>query len=157
MNLYHYRISSLRDTSPAMRSARDEASWWEDVFLPRGMQYPQARRFLYSSCSPPSEFGSDQPHDVHSCDMRLCPVTCDLCRRLCTQPHLHGLVTGSFHLCGSVFVQIEGRFNSKLGLTVKHTHVLHYAQHQAYAKSTQPLYLLRLPLQESMRRFSTPR
>jgi len=43
---------------------------------------------------------SDQPHDVHSCDMRLCPVTCDLCRRLCTQPHLHGLETGSFHLCG---------------------------------------------------------
>ncbi|KAI9434036.1 hypothetical protein F5148DRAFT_1268359 [Russula earlei] len=27
-------------------------------------------------------------------------MTCELCRRLCVQPHLHGLATGSFHLCG---------------------------------------------------------
>jgi hypothetical protein len=31
-------------------------------------------------------------------------MTCDLCKRLCVQPHLHGLTPGTFHLCGSVFV-----------------------------------------------------
>ena len=46
---------------------------------------------------------SDQEHALHSCDLRLCPVTCDLCKRLCAQPHLHGLTPGANHLCGSVF------------------------------------------------------
>jgi hypothetical protein len=45
---------------------------------------------------------SDQEHDLHSCDMRLCPETCELCKRLCAQSHLHGLTPGAHHLCGSV-------------------------------------------------------
>ncbi|KAH9059728.1 hypothetical protein EDB87DRAFT_1831890 [Lactarius vividus] len=48
------------------------------------------------SCSIPS----DQEHDTHSCDLRLCPATCELCKRLCDQPHLHGLTPGAHHLCG---------------------------------------------------------
>jgi hypothetical protein len=57
MSLFqYYRSSSLRDTSLAVHSPRDEATWWEDVFLPRRMQYAQARLFLYSSYFLPSEF-----------------------------------------------------------------------------------------------------
>ncbi|KAI9443965.1 hypothetical protein H4582DRAFT_1049491 [Lactarius indigo] len=48
------------------------------------------------SCSIPS----DKEHDSHSCDLRLCPATCELCKRLCDQPHLHGLTPGAHHLCG---------------------------------------------------------
>ncbi len=47
-------------------------------------------------------FYSDQEHDTHSCDLMLCPATCELCKRLCDQPHLHGLTPGAHHLCGSV-------------------------------------------------------
>ncbi|KAI9443823.1 hypothetical protein H4582DRAFT_1807697 [Lactarius indigo] len=50
----------------------------------------------HESCSTPS----DQEHESHSCDARLCPVTCELCKRLCNQPHLHGLIPGTHHLCG---------------------------------------------------------
>jgi hypothetical protein len=47
-------------------------------------------------------FYSDQDHETHSCDTRLCPSTCELCKRLCDEPHLHGLTQGTYHLCGSV-------------------------------------------------------
>lgn len=45
---------------------------------------------------------SDQVHGVHSCDTRLCPAKCELCKRLCGEPHLHGLNPRTHHLCGSV-------------------------------------------------------
>ena len=48
-------------------------------------------------------FRSEQEHESHSCDTRLCPVTCELCKRLCVQPHLHGLTRSAHHLCGSVY------------------------------------------------------
>ncbi|KAI9460720.1 hypothetical protein F5148DRAFT_255942 [Russula earlei] len=63
----------------------------QEMKLPGGKMY---------SCKQECTVPSDQAHDVHSCDTRLCPMTCELCRRLCVQPHLHGLATGSFHLCG---------------------------------------------------------
>ena len=48
-------------------------------------------------------FFSQDAHDHHRCHERLCPVTCQLCRRLCsTQDHLHGLEDGAVHLCGLV-------------------------------------------------------
>lgn len=38
------------------------------------------------------------------CDARLCPVPCQLCKRLCAnQDHLHGLEEDAIHLCGFVF------------------------------------------------------
>jgi hypothetical protein len=99
----------------AMCSSRNDATRWEDVLLPRRVQHAQARsflkalRFLSNHC-----FGSDKPHDAHSCDMRLCPATCDLCRRLCVQPHLHGLTTGSSHICGSVLTPIKVLFKLRV-------------------------------------------
>ncbi|KAH9023069.1 hypothetical protein EDB83DRAFT_1992577 [Lactarius deliciosus] len=50
----------------------------------------------HESCSIPS----NQEHESHSCEARLCPATCELCKRLCGQPHLHGLIPGTHHLCG---------------------------------------------------------
>ncbi|KAI0297433.1 hypothetical protein BC826DRAFT_1096771, partial [Russula brevipes] len=54
------------------------------------------------TCQEGCSMPSDRPHNVHSCAMRLCPVACDLCKRLCVQPHLHGLETDSSHLCGEL-------------------------------------------------------
>lgn len=46
---------------------------------------------------------SDEGHEQHWCDARLCPVTCQLCKRLCAnQDHFHGLTSGAIHLCGFV-------------------------------------------------------
>ncbi|KAI9443795.1 hypothetical protein H4582DRAFT_1807488, partial [Lactarius indigo] len=53
----------------------------------------------HENCSSPRHV-PDQEHKSHSCDARLCPVTCELCKRPCNQPHLHGLVPGTHHLCG---------------------------------------------------------
>ncbi|KAI9437151.1 hypothetical protein H4582DRAFT_2058133 [Lactarius indigo] len=53
------------------------------------------------SCQGSCSIPSDQEHDSHSCDLRLCLATCELCKRLCGQPHLHGLIRGAHHLCGS--------------------------------------------------------
>ncbi|KAI9443938.1 hypothetical protein H4582DRAFT_1807523, partial [Lactarius indigo] len=52
------------------------------------------------SCQGSCRIPSDQEHDSHSCDLRLCLATCELCKRLCGQPHLHGLIRGAHHLCG---------------------------------------------------------
>ena len=57
--------------------------------------YPSCQQFI---------FCSDQDHETHSCDTRLCPATCELCTRLCDKPHLHGVERRAHHLCGSVFV-----------------------------------------------------
>lgn len=61
----------------------------------------------YVSSSTPHSFRlpffcSEEEHESHSCDARLCLVTCELCKGLCDQPHLHGLTPGAHHLCGSV-------------------------------------------------------
>ncbi|KAH9047121.1 hypothetical protein EDB84DRAFT_1462824 [Lactarius hengduanensis] len=52
------------------------------------------------SCAESCCIPSDQEHTVHSCGMRLCPAACELCKRLCIQPHLHGTMPGESHLCG---------------------------------------------------------
>lgn len=52
------------------------------------------------SCPESCCIPSNQEHTEHSCGMRLCPASCDLCKRLCIQPHLHGIKPGESHLCG---------------------------------------------------------
>ncbi|KDQ16740.1 hypothetical protein BOTBODRAFT_53828 [Botryobasidium botryosum FD-172 SS1] len=51
----------------------------------------------------------DEPHTQHVCEDKLsCPIQCQLCKRLCAQrDHLHGLVSGSVHLCGQKHSCIE--------------------------------------------------
>ena len=42
----------------------------------------------------------NEVHTVHACEIRLCPISCQLCKRLCSGNHLHGLSSGVNHLCG---------------------------------------------------------
>ncbi|KAH9992107.1 hypothetical protein BJV77DRAFT_1003498 [Russula vinacea] len=67
----------------------------------KGMKRPGGKTY---SCPERCGIPSDEDHDTHACDTRLCPVTCDLCKRLCVRPHLHGLADGDgrnmHHLCG---------------------------------------------------------
>ncbi|KIO19084.1 hypothetical protein M407DRAFT_44020, partial [Tulasnella calospora MUT 4182] len=45
---------------------------------------------------------SNENHTRHVCDNRLsCPITCELCSRLCSMgDHFHGMDGNSLHLCG---------------------------------------------------------
>ncbi|KAJ7210563.1 hypothetical protein GGX14DRAFT_451174 [Mycena pura] len=43
----------------------------------------------------------DEVHTQHVCDATACPVSCELCKRLCCDTeHLHGLQSDAIHLCG---------------------------------------------------------
>ena len=44
-----------------------------------------------------------EEHTIHACENRLCPITCQLCKRLCNGDHLHGLSLGENHLCGYAY------------------------------------------------------
>ncbi|KAI9511014.1 hypothetical protein F5148DRAFT_456358 [Russula earlei] len=63
----------------------------------RGMKLPDGKIY---SCPERCNIPIDQDHETHSCDTRLCPSTCELCKRLCDESHLHGLTSGAYHLCG---------------------------------------------------------
>ncbi|KAI6035782.1 hypothetical protein EDC04DRAFT_2880315 [Pisolithus marmoratus] len=53
------------------------------------------------SCPGFCRIPSDVDHDHHECEARLCSITCQLCKRLCSdQDHMHGLEDGAVHLCG---------------------------------------------------------
>ncbi|KAJ7117678.1 hypothetical protein C8R44DRAFT_199862 [Mycena epipterygia] len=44
---------------------------------------------------------SHEIHDQHLCSTQSCPLTCELCMRLCANTdHLHGLLPDARHLCG---------------------------------------------------------
>jgi hypothetical protein len=52
-------------------------------------------------CPEKCRISSDEDHDVHICSNRSCPITCQLCKRLCSNTdHLHGLDDSDHHLCG---------------------------------------------------------
>lgn len=42
----------------------------------------------------------NEEHTAHLCEDRLCPISCRLCKRLCSGAHLHGLSASENHLCG---------------------------------------------------------
>ncbi|KAL1684093.1 hypothetical protein EV122DRAFT_200466 [Schizophyllum commune] len=53
------------------------------------------------SCSGTCRMPSHEPHDEHMCDVRMCPLKCELCQRLCSDSdHLHALDADAHHLCG---------------------------------------------------------
>jgi hypothetical protein len=42
----------------------------------------------------------DEKHERHECDAVTCPLTCQLCKRLCaTADHFHALGANAVHLC----------------------------------------------------------
>ncbi|KAK0467152.1 uncharacterized protein EV420DRAFT_1507486 [Desarmillaria tabescens] len=58
----------------------------------------QGRSF---SCKGKCVISSSEIHEIHVCDNRMCPIPCELCKRLCSDTnHLHGLDTQATHLCG---------------------------------------------------------
>ncbi|KAJ6519114.1 hypothetical protein C8R45DRAFT_851769, partial [Mycena sanguinolenta] len=53
------------------------------------------------SCPRTCVISSDEAHTQHVCDTSACPLSCELCKRLCSDTdHLHGLQAGAVHLCG---------------------------------------------------------
>ncbi|KAK0239015.1 hypothetical protein EDD85DRAFT_527825 [Armillaria nabsnona] len=58
----------------------------------------QGRSF---SCKGKCVIPSSEDHEIHVCDNRMCPIPCELCKRLCSDAnHLHGLDMQAIHLCG---------------------------------------------------------
>jgi hypothetical protein len=67
-----------------------------EIKLPDGQIYSCA-----GNCAVPSS----KIHTQHACASRMCPVTCQLCKRLCSnEEHLHGITAGAIHLCGQEHV-----------------------------------------------------
>ncbi|KAI9460718.1 hypothetical protein F5148DRAFT_1377366 [Russula earlei] len=62
-----------------------------------GLKLPNGPSF---TCSGTCRVPMNEEHMVHACEYRLCPVSCQLCKRLCSGDHLHGLVPNQSHLCG---------------------------------------------------------
>ncbi|KAL5513533.1 hypothetical protein ACEPAH_3932 [Sanghuangporus vaninii] len=63
-----------------------------DVSVPGGKLY---------SCQGTCSAAWDEEHDSHLCGATSCPITCQLCKRLCASAnHLHGLHADAVHLCG---------------------------------------------------------
>ncbi|KAL4072300.1 hypothetical protein J3A83DRAFT_4093511 [Scleroderma citrinum] len=61
------------------------------------------------SCPGLCRIPSDVAHRRHECEARLCPITCQLCKRLCSnQDHMHGLEDGEIHLCGQEHLCTSG-------------------------------------------------
>ncbi|KAF5381827.1 hypothetical protein D9757_008331 [Collybiopsis confluens] len=54
------------------------------------------------SCPRTCNNPSDLPHSEHTCDNRECPLQCQLCTRLCSNDHMHGLDENAVHLCGEI-------------------------------------------------------
>ncbi|KAJ7809088.1 hypothetical protein B0H14DRAFT_2867919 [Mycena olivaceomarginata] len=68
---------------------------------------------LYT-CPQTCAISSHEAHDQHVCNTPSCPMTCELCKRLCANTdHLHGLQSDAVHLCGqehdcAAFCQAKG-------------------------------------------------
>ncbi|KAF9016568.1 hypothetical protein BDZ89DRAFT_1075488 [Hymenopellis radicata] len=64
----------------------------QDVKLPGGKRY---------TCKNTCTISSDEDHETHVCENRMCPITCELCKRLCAfDDHLHAQKSDAVHLCG---------------------------------------------------------
>ncbi|KAI0292593.1 hypothetical protein B0F90DRAFT_1645427, partial [Multifurca ochricompacta] len=62
-----------------------------------GLKLPNGKLF---SCSGTCPIPLDREHVDHECGERECPVSCQLCNRMCSESHLHGLEPHQNHLCG---------------------------------------------------------
>ncbi|KAF8261846.1 hypothetical protein EI94DRAFT_1705222 [Lactarius quietus] len=62
-----------------------------DVRLPSGKLF---------TCSGTCYVPLNTEHTDHECEDRECPASCQLCNRMCSGGHTHGLKPGQYHLCG---------------------------------------------------------
>jgi hypothetical protein len=98
-----------------------------------------------------------EEHVVHACELRLCPVSCELCKRLCSGDHLHGLNADQNHLCGCASHYLLPATLFIFIFLAKNTPVARYVQRRVYATSTQLLNPLRQRLLAGMKPSNTPR
>ena len=98
-----------------------------------------------------------EEHVVHACEHRLCPVSCELCKRLCSGDHLHGLNADQNHLCGCASRYLLPATLFMFLFLAKNTLVVRYVRRRVYATSTQPLNPLRQRLLAGMKPSNTPR
>ena len=82
-----------------MRFIGLEIAGWEALFLSRVMSRTNVRN-LIPHRQALTEHIRNQDHTVHACENRLCPISCQFCKRLCSGDHLHGLSADENHLCG---------------------------------------------------------
>ncbi|KAJ7491893.1 hypothetical protein FB451DRAFT_510870 [Mycena latifolia] len=62
------------------------------------LKFPGNRTY---TCTQTCAIPSHEVHDHHLCSTQSCPITCELCKRLCANTdHLHGLQPDARHLCG---------------------------------------------------------
>ncbi|KAJ7087696.1 hypothetical protein C8R43DRAFT_1244821 [Mycena crocata] len=68
---------------------------------PCSLQLPKSTGNKLHTCPQPCAIPSHEVHDHHVCSTPSCPMTCELCKRLCANTdHLHGLQPNAYHLCG---------------------------------------------------------
>ncbi|EMD40863.1 hypothetical protein CERSUDRAFT_121499 [Gelatoporia subvermispora B] len=95
------------------------------------------------SCSEKCRIPSHEPHDVHICAKRECPIQCQLCKRLCSsRDHLHALEGSAVHLCGqshSCSALCSARGTCQIETTPQSVEATFTGRHQTfqYTKYTQ--------------------
>ncbi|KAI9455148.1 hypothetical protein BJY52DRAFT_1427134 [Lactarius psammicola] len=62
-----------------------------------GLRLPNGKSL---TCSGTCYIPLKTEHTDHQCEDRECPASCQLCNRMCSGGHLHGLKSGQNHLCG---------------------------------------------------------
>ncbi|KAF7356382.1 VWFA domain-containing protein [Mycena venus] len=68
---------------------------------PCSLQHLKSTRGKPYTCPQTCAISSHEVHDHHVCNTPSCPMTCELCERLCAnKDHLHGLQPDARHLCG---------------------------------------------------------
>jgi hypothetical protein len=118
-----------------MRFDRLEAAEWEIIFMFRDMsRFHVSTLHIYApldnSVITPTR---NEKHTVHVCEHRSCPISCRLCKRLCSGDHLHGLAPNQGHLCGCVcYFPFKDAIN--VSLLDKNTPVVPCVLPPAYAK-----------------------
>ena len=138
-----------------MRFIGLEIAGWEALFLSRVMSRTNVRN-LIPHRQALTEHIRNQDHTVHACENRLCPISCQFCKRLCSGDHLHGLSADENHLCGYAHFFISPQCYSPVP-PVKNTRVMPYVPLTGYAISIQRRCPLKLRSLEGMRIFSIPR
>jgi hypothetical protein len=95
-----------------------KASKWRDIYMFWGLSYPSVRYTISQKLRLSLRASvSNVEHIDHQCEDRECPAPCQLCNRMCSGGHLHGLQSGEHHHCGCVYPCFYHKFILKQYLT----------------------------------------
>jgi hypothetical protein len=133
---------------PAMWIGGNEVGRWDGILMCWHLLHSKVGSSMILLVQPSIPANSrDEDHEQHVCDDRLCPIPCQLCKRLCAnQDHLHGLQMGAIHLCGFVSIYIFYiLYVDNVLSTDKSIPVPHSAQSLVFVRLIQPHSQLRPP------------